>query len=67
MREGRASTSRGTRAAVENEGNVMLLQVVNDRMLHRRFGDMGAFQFWILPEGPARGNRDAVRLTFEIS
>ena len=38
----RASTARGTRAAVENEGNVMLLQVANDRMLHWRFGDIGA-------------------------
>ena len=53
-------------AAVENEGNVMLLQLVCDDMLHWQFGDTGAFQFWIPPEDLARGNWAAVRLTFEM-
>ena len=52
-------------AAIENEGNVMLLQLVYDDMLHWNFGDMGAYQFWIPPDDLARGNWAAVRLTFE--
>ena len=52
-------------AAAENEGNVMLLQLVYDDMLHWRFGDMGAYQFWIPPEDLARGNWSAVRISFE--
>lgn len=52
-------------AAVENEGNVMLLQLVYDDMMHWRFGDKGAYQFWIPPEELARGNWSAARLTFE--
>lgn len=52
-------------AALENEGNVLLLQLVYDDMMHWRFGDMGAFQFWITPEDLANGNWAAVRLTFE--
>ena len=52
-------------AAIENEGNVMLLQLVCDGMMHWRFGDMGAFQFWIPPEDLANSNWAAARLTFE--
>jgi hypothetical protein len=54
-------------AAYENEGNVMLLQLVYDDMMHWRFGDMGAFQFWILPDDLGRGNWAAARVTFECS
>ena len=52
-------------AALDNEGNVMLLQLVYDDMVQWRFGDMGAFQFWIPPEDLASGNWSAVRVTFE--
>jgi hypothetical protein len=52
-------------AAWENEGNVMLLQLVYDDMQHWEFGDMGAFQFWIPPDDLARGNWAAARVTFE--
>ena len=52
-------------AALDNEGNVMLLQLVYDDMVQWRFGDMGAFQFWIPPEDLAKGNWSAVRMTFE--
>ena len=52
-------------AAVENEGNVMLLQLVYDDMIHWRFGDIGAYQFWISPEDLARANWANVRVTFE--
>lgn len=52
-------------AAVENEGNVMLLQLVYDDMIHWRFGDMGAYQFWISPPDLAVGNWANVGVTFE--
>lgn len=52
-------------AVPENEGNVMLLQLAYDDMLHWRFGDVGAFQFWIPPDALTRGEWDDVRLTFE--
>lgn len=52
-------------AAIENDGNVMLLQLVYDDMLHWRFGDMGAYQFWIPPDDLAKGNWAAVKVTFE--
>jgi hypothetical protein len=52
-------------AACENEGNVMLLQLVYDDMLHWRFGDMGAYQFWIPPDALAAGDWAAARVTFE--
>ena len=53
-------------AAVENEGNVMLLQLVYDDMIAWRFGDMGAFQFWIPPADLAAGRWKAARVTFEM-
>ena len=52
-------------AAAENEGNVMLLQLVYDDMIDWQFGDMGAFQFWIPPDDLRRRNWGAVRVTFE--
>lgn len=52
-------------AAAENEGNLMLLQLVYDDMIDWRFGDMGAFQFWIAPEDLRRRNWGAARVTFE--
>jgi hypothetical protein len=52
-------------AAAENEGNLMLLQLVYDDMVDWQFGDMGAFQFWIAPEDLRRRNWGAVRVTFE--
>jgi hypothetical protein len=54
-------------AAYENAGNVMLLQLVYDDMMLWKFGDMGAFQFWIPPDDLGRGNWAAVRVTFECS
>ena len=52
-------------AAAENEGNVMLLQLVYDDMMHWRFGDNGAYQFWISPEDLRHGNWAAAHVTFE--
>jgi hypothetical protein len=52
-------------AAIDNEGNVMLLQLVYDDMVQWQFGDMGAFQFWIPPSDLDEGNWSAVRVTFE--
>jgi hypothetical protein len=52
-------------AAVENEGNHLLLQLMYDDMIAWRFGDMGAFQFWISPKDLASRNWSGVKLTFE--
>jgi hypothetical protein len=52
-------------AAAENEGNHLLLQLVYDDMVAWRFGDMGAFQFWISPKDLAARNWNGVKLTFE--
>lgn len=52
-------------AAIENEGNVMLLQLVYDDMIHWRFGDIGAYQFWISPADLVQANWANVRVTFE--
>lgn len=41
----------------------MLLQLVYDEMMHRKFGDIGAYQFWIPPDDLAQGNWAAMRLT----
>ena len=43
---------------------VMLLQLVYD-MMHWKFGDIGAYQFWIPPHDLAQGNWAAMRLTLE--
>jgi uncharacterized protein YwqG len=52
-------------ASVENEGNVMLLQLMYDDMMAWQFGDMGAFQFWISPADLAAANWSAAHSTFE--
>jgi hypothetical protein len=52
-------------AAAENEGNLLLLQLVYDDMIGWQFGDMGAYQFWISPDDLRRRNWSAVQLTFE--
>ena len=49
----------------EYEGNVMLLQLVYDDMMGWRFGDIGAYQFWIQRADLAAGKWKAVSLTFE--
>jgi len=43
----------------------MLLQLSYDYLLFWRFGDCGAYQFWIAPDDLKRGNWSAARLTFE--
>lgn len=49
----------------ERAGAVLLLQLVHDDMQDWRFGDNGAFQFWISPDDLAAGRWDRVELTFE--
>ena len=51
--------------AYEQEGNLMLLQLVYDDMIGWQFGDMGAYKFWIPPAALERRDWGAVRLTFE--
>ena len=52
-------------ASAQNEGNHLLLQLVYDDMIQWRFGDMGAYQFWISPADLAARNWGGARLTFE--
>lgn len=52
-------------AAYENEGKIMLLQLVYDDMINWRFGDVGAYQFWISHEDLGAGNWSGVSTTFE--
>lgn len=54
-------------AASDNaeEGNHLLLQLTYDDMMFWRFGDNGAYQFWISPENLAQQNWAAVNVTIE--
>lgn len=45
--------------------DVLLLQLPYDDLMEWRFGDNGAYQFWIRPEDLAERRWDAVKLTFE--
>ncbi len=54
-------------AADENNGKHMLLQLMYDDMMGWRFGDMGAYQFWISPADLAKRNWAGVTITFECS
>lgn len=49
----------------ENADKHLLLQLVYDELMHWRFGDVGAFQFWISPEDVKRRNWAAATITFE--
>ncbi len=49
----------------ENADKILLLQLVYDELLHWRFGDVGAYQFWISPDDVKARNWSAARLTFE--
>jgi hypothetical protein len=51
--------------AMREEGNIMLLQITYDDLMHWSFGDNGVYQFWISPEELARQNWSAVKMTFE--
>jgi hypothetical protein len=52
-------------AISENIENHLLLQLMYDDMVAWRFGDMGAFQFWISPQALAARDWSAATLTFE--
>lgn len=49
----------------EYPDNVMLLQLVYDDLMKWRFGDMGAYQFWIRKAELEAGNWGAAHATFE--
>jgi hypothetical protein len=51
--------------AMREEGNIMLLQITYDDLMHWSFGDNGVYQFWISPAELARQNWSAVKTTFE--
>ncbi len=61
---GKATDLHGCDVAA-NEGNYLLLRLVYDDMMHWKFGDMGAYQFFMSPQDLAQRNWDAVQLTFE--
>lgn len=51
----------------DNADKVLLLQLVYDDMMEWRWGDMGAFTFWITPEDLAASRFDRVEFAFECS
>ncbi|MEO0624411.1 MAG: DUF1963 domain-containing protein [Pseudomonadota bacterium] len=62
----------GTGVAIQNAsemhgGKVMVLQLVYDMWMGWRFGDVGAFQFWLSPEDFRASRFDAAHVTFECS
>jgi hypothetical protein len=52
-------------AAEDNYDRLMLLQLSHDYLMFWRFGDAGAYQFWIAPDDLKRSNWSAAKLTFE--
>jgi hypothetical protein len=62
---GRGAEIQGGSAAMREDGNIMLLQLVYDDLMRWRFGDIGAYQFWIKPADFERQNWQAVTYTFE--
>ena len=52
-------------AVWDNADKHLLLQLVYDETMHWRFGDVGAFQFWISPQDVKARNWSAACLTFE--
>jgi hypothetical protein len=62
---GRPVSIQDRAAAMFEEGNILLLQLVFDDMMHWSFGDNGAFCFFISPDDLAGRNWGGVRLTFE--
>jgi hypothetical protein len=49
----------------EAEDHRLLAQFTYDSGLGWRFGDVGAFQYWLKPEDLAAGRWGRARLTFE--
>lgn len=52
-------------AVDDHADDVLLLQLSYDDMMEWRFGDMGAYQFWIAPDDLAAQRWDRVTITFE--
>jgi len=63
---GRGIEIQDTSFAMREAGNIMLLQLTHDEMMHWGFGDCGVYQFWISPENLARRNWSAAQITFEM-
>lgn len=49
----------------ERAADYLLLQLVYDDLMEWKFGDMGAYQFWISPAALQQQRWSAVELTFE--
>jgi Domain of unknown function (DUF1963) len=56
---------QGDSCAMREQGNIMLLQLTYDDLMHWSFGDNGVYQFWIAPEDLIRQNWSAAKMTIE--
>jgi len=62
---GRGVEIQGDSSAMREDGYIMLLQLTYDDLMHWRFGDNGAYQFWISPADLDKRNWLASKMTFE--
>jgi len=62
---GRGEEIQSDSSAMREEGNIMLLQLTHDDLMHWGFGDNGIYQFWISPADLTTRNRSSAKMTFE--
>lgn len=62
---GHGASIQGESSMMREESHIMLLQLRYDDLMQWRFGDCGAYQFWILPKDLAKANWGAAKMTFE--
>lgn len=62
---GRPVAIQDSAASRFDEGDILLLQLSYDDLMHWSFGDSGAYTFFISPADLARGNWDGVEMVFE--
>lgn len=56
---------QGDSCAMREQGNIMLLQLTHDDLMHWSFGDNGIYQFWMSPADLAARNWSRAKMTFE--
>lgn len=62
---GRPYAIQDSAASLYEDGNILLLQLVHDDMMHWSFGDNGAWYVFMSPDALARRDWDAAKVTFE--
>lgn len=62
---GRGEEIQSDSSAMREEGNIMLLQLTHDDLMHWAFGDNGIYQFWISPADLATRSWSSAKMTFE--